>query len=160
MCIYPYYLRVALKPETICWPHLYLYLYICICICICICIYIYLSSSIQWYSIQRASISGLLAPVISAVSYPSFRNNGVIRFLVTLWSIFVCADMCLCVCAHACYLFFFYANHKRTFYSKSALGSTVIHHAGVEVCGALSSWIRGYLKEETTIQGSVIMASC
>jgi hypothetical protein len=39
------------------------------------------------------------------------------------------------------------ANCKRTF------GPTVIHHAGVEDLGALSSWIRGYLKEETTTQG-------
>jgi hypothetical protein len=30
----------------------------------------------------------------------------------------------------------------------------VIHHAGVEDHGAPSSWIRGYLKEETTTQGS------
>jgi hypothetical protein len=39
------------------------------------------------------------------------------------------------------------------FYFKSALGPTVIHHAGVEDCGAPSSWVRGYLKEETTTQG-------
>jgi hypothetical protein len=31
---------------------------------------------------------------------------------------------------------------------------TVIHHAGVEDHGASSSWVRGYLKEETTTQGS------
>jgi hypothetical protein len=30
----------------------------------------------------------------------------------------------------------------------------VIHHAGVKYCGAPSSWVRGYLKEETTTQGS------
>ena len=30
----------------------------------------------------------------------------------------------------------------------------VIHHAGVEDCGAPSSWVRGYLKEETETQGS------
>jgi hypothetical protein len=30
---------------------------------------------------------------------------------------------------------------------------TVIHHAGVEDHGALSSWVKGYLKEETTTQG-------
>jgi hypothetical protein len=42
----------------------------------------------------------------------------------------------------------------RGFLFKSALGSTVIHHAGVEDRGAPSSWIRGYLKEETTTQGS------
>ena len=29
----------------------------------------------------------------------------------------------------------------------------VIHHAGVEDRGAPSSWVRGYLKEETTTQG-------
>ena len=29
----------------------------------------------------------------------------------------------------------------------------VIHQAGVEDLGAPSSWIRGYLKEETTTQG-------
>jgi hypothetical protein len=29
----------------------------------------------------------------------------------------------------------------------------VIHHAGVEDCGAPSSWVREYLKEETTTQG-------
>jgi hypothetical protein len=39
------------------------------------------------------------------------------------------------------------------FYFKSALGPTVIHHAGVEDSGALSSWVRGYLREETTTQG-------
>jgi hypothetical protein len=42
----------------------------------------------------------------------------------------------------------------RGFLFKSALGPTVIHHAGVEDRGAPSSWIRGYLKEETTTQGS------
>jgi hypothetical protein len=36
---------------------------------------------------------------------------------------------------------------------KSALGSTVIHHAGVEDHGAPSSLVRGYLKEESTTQG-------
>jgi hypothetical protein len=30
----------------------------------------------------------------------------------------------------------------------------VIHHAGVEDLGVLSTWVRGYLKEETTTQGS------
>ena len=29
----------------------------------------------------------------------------------------------------------------------------VIHHAGVEDRGAPSSWVRGYLKEETISQG-------
>ena len=42
----------------------------------------------------------------------------------------------------------------RGFLFKSALGPTVIHHAGVEDRGAPSSWVRGYLKEETTTQGS------
>ena len=37
---------------------------------------------------------------------------------------------------------------------KSALGPTVIHHTRVEDHGAPSSWVRGYLKEETTTQGS------
>jgi hypothetical protein len=41
----------------------------------------------------------------------------------------------------------------RGFLFKSALGTTVIHHAGVEDSGTLSSWVRGYLKEETTTQG-------
>jgi hypothetical protein len=41
----------------------------------------------------------------------------------------------------------------RGFLFKSALGPMVIHHPGVEDCGALSSWIRGYLKEGTTTQG-------
>jgi hypothetical protein len=45
------------------------------------------------------------------------------------------------------------ANCKRTFYFKSALGPTVIHHTEVEDHGAPSSWVRGYLKEETTTQG-------
>ena len=36
----------------------------------------------------------------------------------------------------------------RGFLFKSALGPTVIHHAGVEDCGAPSSWVRGYLKEK------------
>jgi hypothetical protein len=36
---------------------------------------------------------------------------------------------------------------------KSALGPAVIHYAGVEDHGAPSSWVRGYLKEETTTQG-------
>ena len=31
---------------------------------------------------------------------------------------------------------------------KSALGPTVIHHAGVEDRGAPSSWVRGYLKKK------------
>jgi hypothetical protein len=35
---------------------------------------------------------------------------------------------------------------------KSALGPTVIHHSGVEDLGAPSSWVREYLKEETTTQ--------
>jgi hypothetical protein len=34
------------------------------------------------------------------------------------------------------------ANHKRTF----------IYHSGVEDRGAPNSWVRGYLKEETTTQ--------
>jgi hypothetical protein len=48
---------------------------------------------------------------------------------------------------------------QEDFSFKSALGPTVIHHsgvedcAGVEDCGTLSSWVRGYLKEETTTQG-------
>jgi hypothetical protein len=42
----------------------------------------------------------------------------------------------------------------RGFLFKSALGPTVIHHAGVEDRGTLSSWVREYLKEETTTQGS------
>jgi hypothetical protein len=42
----------------------------------------------------------------------------------------------------------------RGFLFKSALGPTVIHHAGVEEHDAPSSWIRGYLKGETTTQGS------
>jgi hypothetical protein len=37
---------------------------------------------------------------------------------------------------------------------KNALGPTVIHHTDVEDRGAPSSWVRGYLKEETTTQGS------
>jgi hypothetical protein len=41
----------------------------------------------------------------------------------------------------------------RGFLFKNALRPTVIYHAGVEDCGALSSWVRGYLKEETTTQG-------
>ena len=41
----------------------------------------------------------------------------------------------------------------RGFLFKSALGPTVIHHAGVEDCGAQSSWIRGYLKEGTRWEG-------
>jgi hypothetical protein len=41
------------------------------------------------------------------------------------------------------------ANCKKTFYFKSALGPTVIHHADH---GTPSSWVRGYLKEETTTQ--------
>jgi hypothetical protein len=36
---------------------------------------------------------------------------------------------------------------------KSTLGPTVIHHSGVENRGAPSSWVREYLKEETTTQG-------
>jgi hypothetical protein len=42
---------------------------------------------------------------------------------------------------------------QEDFYFKSALGPTVIHHAGVEDHGTQSSWERGYLKEETTTQG-------
>jgi hypothetical protein len=42
----------------------------------------------------------------------------------------------------------------RGFLFKSALRPMVIHHAGVEDCDAPSSWVRGYLKEETTTQGS------
>ena len=42
----------------------------------------------------------------------------------------------------------------RGFLFKSALGPMVIHHAGVEDRGAPSSWVRGYLKEETTTQVS------
>jgi hypothetical protein len=38
----------------------------------------------------------------------------------------------------------------RGFLFKSALRPTVIHHTGIEDRGAPSSWIRGYLKEETT----------
>jgi hypothetical protein len=38
----------------------------------------------------------------------------------------------------------------RGFLFKSALWPMVIHHAGVEDLGTPSSWIRGYLKEETT----------
>jgi hypothetical protein len=45
------------------------------------------------------------------------------------------------------------ANCKRTFYFKSALRPTVIQHTEVEDCGTPSSWVRGYLKEETTTQG-------
>jgi hypothetical protein len=36
---------------------------------------------------------------------------------------------------------------------KSALGPKVILHAGVEDHGTPSSWVRGYLKEETITQG-------
>ena len=42
----------------------------------------------------------------------------------------------------------------RGFLFKSALGPTVIHHAGVEDHGAPSSCVSGYLNEETTTQGS------
>jgi hypothetical protein len=42
----------------------------------------------------------------------------------------------------------------RGFLFKSALGPKVIHHARVEDRGAPSSWIRGYLKGETTTQRS------
>jgi hypothetical protein len=41
----------------------------------------------------------------------------------------------------------------RGFLFKSALGPTIIHHARVEDRGALSSWVRGYLKEDTLTQG-------
>jgi hypothetical protein len=37
---------------------------------------------------------------------------------------------------------------------KSTLGPTVIHQAEVEDLGAPSSWVREYLNEETTTQGS------
>jgi hypothetical protein len=40
----------------------------------------------------------------------------------------------------------------RGFLFKSALGPTVIHHAGVEDRGALSSWIRGYLKKKPQLK--------
>ena len=40
------------------------------------------------------------------------------------------------------------------FLFKSALGPMVIHLTGVEDRDAPSSWVRGYLKEETTTQGS------
>ena len=39
------------------------------------------------------------------------------------------------------------------FYYKRAHRPTVIHHAGLEDCGVQSSWVRGYLKEETISQG-------
>jgi hypothetical protein len=39
---------------------------------------------------------------------------------------------------------------QEDFYFKSALGPTVIYHAGVEDHGAPSSWERGYLKEKKT----------
>ena len=42
----------------------------------------------------------------------------------------------------------------RGFLFKSTLGPTVLHHTGVENRGAPSSWVRGYLKEETTTQRS------
>jgi hypothetical protein len=42
---------------------------------------------------------------------------------------------------------------QEDFYFKSALGSTVIHHTGVEDRSTPSSWVRGYIKEETTTQG-------
>ena len=35
----------------------------------------------------------------------------------------------------------------RGFLFKSALGPMVIHHAGVEDRGALSSWVRGYSRK-------------
>jgi hypothetical protein len=41
----------------------------------------------------------------------------------------------------------------RGFLFKSTLGPMVIRHAGVEDRGSPSSWVRGYLKEETTTQG-------
>jgi hypothetical protein len=41
---------------------------------------------------------------------------------------------------------------QEDFYFKSALEPTVIHHAGGEDRGTLSSWVRGYLKEKTTTQ--------
>jgi hypothetical protein len=42
----------------------------------------------------------------------------------------------------------------RGFLFKSTLRPTVIHHTGLEDLGPPSSWIRGYLKEETTTQES------
>ena len=42
----------------------------------------------------------------------------------------------------------------RGFLFKSTLRPTVIHHTGLEDLGPPSSSIRGYLKEETTTQGS------
>jgi hypothetical protein len=44
-------------------------------------------------------------------------------------------------------------QNARGFLFKRTLGPTVIRHAGVEDRGAPSSWVRGYLKEETTTQG-------
>ena len=38
-------------------------------------------------------------------------------------------------------------------YLRALSGPMVIHHAGVEDRGTPSSWVRGYLKEETTTQG-------
>jgi hypothetical protein len=52
------------------------------------------------------------------------------------------------------YFSFFFLQTARGFLFKSALGPTVIHHAGVEDRGAPSSWVRGYLKEDTTTQES------
>ena len=45
-------------------------------------------------------------------------------------------------------------QNARGFLFKRTLGPTVIRHAGVEDRGAPSSWVRGYLKEETTTQRS------
>ena len=42
---------------------------------------------------------------------------------------------------------------QEDFYFKRALRSIFRHHAGLEDCGVQSSWVRGYLKEETISQG-------
>ena len=41
---------------------------------------------------------------------------------------------------------------QEDFYFKRALRSIFIHHAGLADCGVQSSWVRGYLKEETISQ--------
>jgi hypothetical protein len=46
-----------------------------------------------------------------------------------------------------------YGKLQEDFYFKSALWPIVIHQAGVKNHGAPSSWVRRYLKEETTTQG-------
>jgi hypothetical protein len=43
---------------------------------------------------------------------------------------------------------------QEDFYFKSILRPTVIYYSRVEDCGGPSSWVRGYLKEETKTQGS------